>query len=130
MERLPLLITFNTSFEQKIGAVFAPNGPTLEFEVVLDQTNDNFRKNNYFEVECRIPRPNGDKVEYDAADAAAADSPFFPNNTQHFVFSKCNITAEGIKIFSASGNYAQKASIETEFSYNMKARETWLKCQG
>ena len=38
-ERPPLSITFNTSFEQKIGPVYAPNGPTLEFEVIGDRTN-------------------------------------------------------------------------------------------
>ena len=34
-----LSITFNTSLEQKIGPVYAPNGPTLEFEVIGDRTN-------------------------------------------------------------------------------------------
>ena len=34
------------------------------------------------------------------------------------------------KIFSANGNYAQKAFIETEFSHIKEAKNTWLKCQG
>ena len=35
----------------------------------------------------------------------------------------------GIKISSANGNYAQEAFIETEFSHNKEAKDTWLKCQ-
>ena len=129
-ERPPLLITFNTSFEQKIGPVYAPNGPTLEFEVVGDRTNFIDLQNIYLEVKCRILRPNGDKLAYDAGNAAATDAPFFVNNTLHSLFSECSITANGIKISSANGNYAQKAFIETEFSHNKEAKDTWLKCQG
>ena len=129
-ERPPLLITFNTSFEQKIGPVYAPNGPTLEFEVVGDRTNFIDLQNIYLEVKCRIVRPNGDKLQYDAGNAAATDAPFLVNNTLHSLFSECSITANGIKISSANGNYAQKAFIETEFSHNKEAKDTWLKCQG
>ena len=32
-ERAPLLITFDSSFEQRIGPLYAPNGPTLEYVV-------------------------------------------------------------------------------------------------
>ena len=38
-ERSPVLITFDSSFEQKIGPSYSPNGPTLEFEVVGDRNN-------------------------------------------------------------------------------------------
>ena len=36
-ERSTVLITFDSSFEQKIGPIYSPNGPTLEFEVVGDR---------------------------------------------------------------------------------------------
>ena len=38
-ERSPVLITFDSSFEQKIGPSYSSNGPTLEFEVVGDRNN-------------------------------------------------------------------------------------------
>ena len=129
-ERPPLLITSNTSFEQKTGPVYAPNGATLKFEVVGDRTNFVELQNIYLEVKCRILIPNGDKLEYDAGNASANGSPFFVNNTLHSLFFECSITANGIKIPSANGNYGQKAFNETEFSHNKEAKDTWLKCQG
>ena len=122
IERPPLLNTFNTSFEQKIGPLYALNAPTLKFQVVGDRTNFIDLQNNYLKVKCTILRPNGHKLEYDAGNSAAADSPFFVNNTLHSLFSACSITANGIKISSANGNYAQKAFIETEFSHNKHAK--------
>ena len=38
-ERAPLLITFHSSFEQRIGPLYAPNGPTLELVVTGDRNN-------------------------------------------------------------------------------------------
>ena len=38
-EKAPLLVTFDYSFEQKIGPAYSPNGPNLEFEVVGDRNN-------------------------------------------------------------------------------------------
>ena len=124
------MITLNTSFEPKIGPVYAPNGPTLDIEVVGDRTNFIDLQNIYLEVKCGILRPNGDKLEYDAGIAAATDSSFFVYITLHSLFSECSFIAKGVKISSANGNYAQKAFIETQFSHNKEAKDTWLKCQG
>ena len=129
-ERPPLLITFDTSFEQKVGPLYAPNGPTLEFEVVGDRTNFIDLQNIYLEVKCKILQSNNNNLRYNAADAALSDSPIFVNNTLHSLFSDCSVTANGIKISSSNGNYAQKAFIETEYSHNKEAKDTWLKCQG
>ena len=129
-ERPPLLITFDTSFEQKIGPVYAPNGPTLEFEVTGDRTNFIDLQNIYLEVKCKIVQANGDPLRYHASNATERDTPKFANNTLHSLFSDCSITANGIKISSANGYYAPKAFLETEFSSNREAKETWLKCQG
>ena len=38
-DRTPLLVTFDDSFCQKIGPVYSPNGPMLEFEVTGDRNN-------------------------------------------------------------------------------------------
>ena len=51
-ERPPLRITFGTYFEQKIGPVYAPNGPTLQFEVAGDRTSFIDLQNIYLEVKC------------------------------------------------------------------------------
>ena len=128
-ERPPLLITCNTPFERKIVPVNAPKRPTLEFEVVGDRTNFIDLQNIHLEVKCRIFRPNGDKLEYDAGNAAATDAPVFVNSTLHSLFSECSITANGINLPSANGNYAQKAFIETEFSHDKEAKDISLKCQ-
>ena len=105
-ERLFLLITSNTSFDQKIGPVYAPNGPTLESEVVGDRTNFIDRQNIYLELISRILRPDGDKLQFDATNAAATGSPFFVNTTLHSLFSGCSFTASGNKFSPANGNYA------------------------
>ena len=44
-------------------------------------------------------------------------------------FSDCTISANGLKISNANGNYAHRSFIETEFSHNKDAKATWLACQ-
>ena len=129
-ERSPLLINFEASFEQKVGPLYAPNGPTLEFEVTGDRTNFIDLQNIYLEVKCRILQANGNDLRYDAAAAANSDLPCFVNNSLHSLFADCNVTAEGVQISSSNGNYAHKAFLETEFSHNQEAKNTWLNCQG
>ena len=82
-QRPPLLNTLNTSFEEKIGPVYAPNGPTLEFEVVGDRKKFIDLQNIYLGVKCRILRLSGDKLEYDAGNAAAIDATVFVIINQH-----------------------------------------------
>ena len=82
-EKPSLLVTFDTSFEQKVGPLYAPNGPTLEFEVVGDRTNFIDLQNIYLEVKCRILQANGNILRYDATDANLTDSPCFVNNILH-----------------------------------------------
>lgn len=129
-EKPSLLVTFDTSFEQKVGPLYAPNGPTLEFEVVGDRTNFIDLQNIYLEVKCRILQANGNILRYDATDANLTDSPCFVNNTLHSLFSDCTVSANGLKISASNGYYAQKAFLETEFSHNKEAKDTWLRCQG
>ena len=69
---------------------------------------------------------NGDEVDYDAANT---DAPCFDNSTLHSLFYECGVTANGIKIHSANGHYAQETFIETEFPHN-EAKETWLRYLG
>ena len=129
-ERPPVLITFDTSFEQKVVPLYSPNGPTLEFEVVGDRTNFIDLQNIYLEVNCKILQSDSNRLCFTTGDAAASDLPIFVNNTLHSLFSDCSVSANGIQISSSNGNYAQKAFIETEFSHNGEAKDTWLKCQG
>ena len=39
IEEIALLVTFDGSFCQKLGGVYSPNGPMLEFEVAGDRNN-------------------------------------------------------------------------------------------
>ena len=130
MERPPLLITFDTFFEQKIDPTYAPIGPTLEFEITGDRTNFVDSRNLYLEVKRPITKPECTNLDYHATDATKTDMPMFANNALHSLYFDCTITAKGIKICSANGNYAQTAFLATEFSTNKEAKDTWLKCQG
>ena len=63
-------------------------------------------------------------------DKAKTDAPYFCNNVLHSLFSDCTVSANGLKISKANGNYALKSFIETKFSHNKDAKNTWLVCQG
>ena len=65
-----------------------------------------------------------------AADVIKTDAPYFCNNVLHSLFSDCTVSANGLKISNANGNYAHKSFIETEFSHNKDAKATWLARQG
>ena len=115
-ERPPILITFDTSFEQKLGPLYSPNGPTLEFEVVGHRTNFIDLQNIYLEVKCKILQSDSNRLRFTTGEAAASDLPIFVNNTLHSLFSDRSVSANGIKISSSNENYRQKAFIETVFS--------------
>jgi hypothetical protein len=130
-ERPSLLVAFNGAFEQKIGPVYSPNGPTLEFKVVGDRNNFLDLQHIYLELSCNIRQQNGDALKYDGGHAIAdSDEPKFVNNILHSLFSDCDVTANGIKISSANGLYGHKSFVETEMSHGKAAKETWLTCQG
>ena len=65
-----------------------------------------------------------------AADVTKTDAPCFCNTVFHSLFSDCTVSANGLKISNANGNYAHKSFIEAEFSHNKDAKVTWLACQG
>ena len=135
-EKPPLLITFDDSFCQKIGPVYSPNGPMLEFEVTGDRNNFIDLQKIFLEIKCKIIQSTGAPLEYDGTSAATkaditkTNSPYLANNTLHSLFSDCTISANGLKISNANGHYAHKSFIETEFSHNKDAKNTWLVCQG
>ena len=79
---------------------------------------------------CSVP---GADLKYDGAataETARTDAPYFCNNVLHSFFSDCTVSANGTKISNANGIYAHKCFIETEFSHNKDAKNTWLACQG
>ena len=59
LKKPSLLVTFDTSFEQKVGPLYALHGPTLELEVFGDRTNFIDLQNIYLEVKCRNLQANG-----------------------------------------------------------------------
>ena len=118
-------VTFDGSFSQKLGPVYSPDGPMLEFEVTGDQNNFIDIQKIFLEVKCKIVRSSGADLKYDGAataDTAKTDAPYFCNNVLHLLFSDCTVSANGL-------NYAHKSFIETEFSHNKDAKNTWLACQ-
>ena len=132
-EKLPLSVTFDGSFCQKLGPVYSPNGPMLEFEVAGDRNNFINLQIIFLEVKCKIVQSSEADLRYDrgaATDVKKTDAPYFCNNVLHSLFSDCTLSANGQKISNANGNYAHKSFIETEFSHNKDAKNTWLACQG
>ena len=129
-EKPPLLVTFDHSFEQKTGPLYSPSGSSLEFEVIGDRNNFIDLQKIYLEVKCKVTKPNGANLDYDGTDATKSDNASLANNALHALFNDCTVSANGIKISSANGLYAQKAFIETEFSHGQDAKKTWLGCQG
>ena len=120
-------------FCQKLGPVYSPNGPMLEFEVAGDRNNFIDLQKIFLEVKCKIVQSSQANSKYDgtaAADVTRTDGPYFCNNVLHSLFSDCTVSANGLKISNSNGNYAHKNFIETEFSHNKDAKNTWLACQG
>ena len=60
---------------------------------------------------------------------AKTDTPCFCKNVLHSLFSDCTVSANGLKISNANGNYAHKSFIETEFPQTKTKKNTWLACQ-
>ena len=105
----------------------------LEFEVPGDRNNFNDLQKIFLEVKCKIVQSSEADLRYDAGaatDVTKTDAPYFCNNVLHSLFSDYTVSANGLKISNANGNYAHKSFIETEFSHNKDAKNTWLACQG
>ena len=71
-------------------------------------------------------------MNYDAgvaADVTKTDAPYFCSNVLLSLFSECIVSANGLKISNANGNYAHKSFNGIEFSHNKDAKATWLACQ-
>ena len=67
-DRPPLLVTFDDSYCQKIGPVYSPNGPMLEFEVTGDRNNFIDLQKIFLEVKCKVVKADGSNLDYDAED--------------------------------------------------------------
>ena len=131
-EKPALLVTFDGSFCQKLGPVYSPNGPMLEFEVCVDRNNFIDLQKICLEIKCKIVQSSGADLKHNAeapTDKAKTDAPHFWNNVLHSLFSDCAVSANGLKISNDNGNYAHISFIETEFSHNKDAINTWLACQ-
>ena len=133
LDKPSLLVTFDGSFCQKLGPVSSPNDPMLEFEVAGDRNNFIELQKIFLEVKCKIVQSSEANLKYDgtaAADVTETDAPYLYNKGLHLLFSDCTVSGNGLKISNANGNYAHKSFIETEFSHNKDAKNTWLACQG
>ena len=90
----------------------------LEFEVAGDRNNFIDLQKIFLEVKCKIVQSSEADLRYDAGaatDVAKTDAPYFCNNVLLSLFSDCTLSANGLKISNANGNYAHKSFIETEF---------------
>ena len=88
-EKPALLATFDGSFCQKVGPVYSPNGPMLEFEVAGDRNNFIDLQKIFLEIKCKIVQGSEADLKYDAgaaADVTKTDAPYFCNNVLHSLF--------------------------------------------
>ena len=83
-EKPSLVITFDGKFCQKLGPVYSPNGPMLEFEIACDRNNfidlTQITQKIFLEVKCKIVRSSEGNLKYDgtaAADVTETDAPYF-----------------------------------------------------
>ena len=100
-EKPSLLVTFDGSFCQKLGPVYSPNGPILEFEVAADRNIFIDIQKIFVEVKCKIFQSSEAYLRYDAGaatDVTKTDAPYFCNNVLHSLFSDCTVSANGLKI--------------------------------
>ena len=98
-EKPALLVTFDGSFCQKVGPVYSPNGPMLEFEVAGDRNNFFDLQKILLEIKCKIVQASEADLKYDAgaaADVTKTDAPYFCNNVLHSLFSDCTVSANGL----------------------------------
>ena len=135
-EKQPLLITFENAFDQKIGPVYSPNGPMLEFEITGDRNNFVDLQKIYLEIRCKVTQSNGADLRYDNTDPTMSDSPFLVNNSLYSVFSDCTLSANGLKIKSQMPivNLRIKALMEQNFltakeprTHGLRVRDIVLK---
>ena len=129
-EKQPHLITFENAFDQKMGPVYSPNGPMLEFEITGDRIIFLDLQRTYLEIRCKVTQSNGADLRYDNTDPTVTDSPFLINNSLYTLFSDCTLSANGLKHSNANSKFAHKSFIGTEFSKSKGAKDSWLKCQG
>ena len=126
-EKPSLLVTFDDSFCQKLGPVYSPNGPMWEFEDAGDRNDIIDLQKIFLEVKCKFVQSSEADLRYDAGlttDVTKTDAPLFCNNVLDSLFSDCTVSANGLKISNANGNYAHKSFIEAEFSHNKDAKNT------
>ena len=124
-EKQPLLITFENASDKKIGPVYSPNGPMLEFEITGDRNNLVDLQKIYLEIRCKVTQTKGADLRYDNTDPAVSDSQFLVNNSLYSLFSDCNLSANGLKISNANSNFAHKSFIGTVFSNSKGAKDSW-----
>ena len=72
-EKQPLLTTFENAFDQKIGPVYSPNGPMLEFEITGDRNNFVDLQKIYLETRCKVTQSSGADLRYDNTDPTVSD---------------------------------------------------------
>ena len=125
-EKPSVLVTFDGSFCQKLGPVYSPNGPMLEFEVAGDRNNFIDLQKIFLEVKCKIVQSSEANLKYDgtaAADVTKTDAPYFCNNVLHSLFSDCTVSANGLTISNANGIMLTKVLLRLSF-HTTKTQKT------
>ena len=130
-EKPALLVTFDGSFCQKVGPVYSPNGPMLEFEVAGDRNNFIDLQKIFLEIKCKIVQASEADLKYDAgaaADVTKTDAPYFCNNVLHSLFSDCTVSANGLKNFKCKWKIMlTKVSLKLNFlTTRMQKLLGWL----
>ena len=126
-EKPHLLVTFESTFTQKNGPFYSPDGPLLEFEVPGDRNIFIDLQRTRWEIVARIVRIDGTLLRTHATEAANRDTPYFVNNPLSSVFSEFTLF---LGVHTNKNAIFGHKSFETEFSYGNDAKKTCLSRQG
>ena len=88
-EKPALLVTFDGSFCQKLGPVYSPNGPMLEFEVAGDRNNFIDLQKIFLEIKCKIVQSSDADLKYDNTAADVTKTEFSHNKDAKSTWLAC-----------------------------------------
>ena len=64
-EKQEILVTFDGSFCQKVGPVYSPNGPMLEFQFVGERNSFIDLQKIWLEIKCKTVQASEAELKYD-----------------------------------------------------------------
>ena len=116
-----VLTPYRHGYTEELFSKTSINGPTLEFEIEGGQSSFVDLRQIFLKLAIRFKI--GDTTD-EGVHAAVV------NNILHSLFSNCEVSLNGIVVWTANNLYGHKTIIETELSHPRECKDTWLWTQG